>query len=155
MKTIPLTQGKEAVVDDSDHVALSRFRWYAVKNTNGVSVRWYAARCEWGRRVYMHQVLSGAPEVDHRDGDGLNNRRTNLRAAAHWQNAGNQRKKASASASRFKGVTKAGRRWRAVLQRLGKNRHLGYFDTEEAAASAYAREARAVFGDFARHDGVL
>src|SRR5581483_10784361 len=96
MKKIPLTQGKIALVDDADFEWLSQWKWCAQKSfTREV---WYAvshisnpAPPPRQRRLIMHRLIVGAAlggEVDHRDGDGLNNQRFNLRQADH---AGNMR----------------------------------------------------------------
>jgi hypothetical protein len=84
MKTIPLTQGKVAIVDDEDYERISSHKWYAQKTVRG---GWYAARRgettkgKW-ETFYLHREIlrvSMHPEVDHIDGDGLNNQRSNLR----------------------------------------------------------------------------
>lgn len=86
LKTIPLTQNKVVTVDDSDFETLSKFSWHAAKRGQ----RFYAARREgWkGPMVYMHRQLvgRGGLDVDHIDGDGLNNQRKNLRAVTRLQN---------------------------------------------------------------------
>jgi hypothetical protein len=152
MKTIPLTQGKVALVDDEDYEWLSRWKWYAILNGH----TWYAARKDCSgdrpRAVSMHRQIMGEPEgkVDHIDGDGLNNQRGNLRLATDPQNLWNSRKRRGSS--KFKGVywTKRNKRWRAAITHLGVKKHLGYFDSEEAAARAYDRAAKEFFGPFAR-----
>lgn len=88
--------------------------------------------------------------IDHRDGDGLNNRWANLREASKVENAGNVRAK-SRNTSGFKGVSqKSNGRYRASIQSHGKWRHLGTFVTAEEAHSAYAAAAAEAFGEFAR-----
>jgi hypothetical protein len=85
--------------------------------------------------------------VDHRDGDGLNCRRQNLR---HVTNSLNQANKHHVwSASKFKGVTKRATRWRAYITVDGKFRSLGSHATAEEAARAYDKAAREAFGEFA------
>lgn len=150
---IPLTQGKVAIVDDEDvERVLASGKWGASRRAD----TWYA--CRDGPRprrlkVYMHRVVLGLgpddPDVDHVDGDGLNNRRSNLRLATASQNLGNQR--ARAHSSRFKGVyrNKQGR-WQTQISVEGVKRHLGTFDTEEEAGSVYDAAARSLFGEFAR-----
>ena len=87
------------------------------------------------------------PEVDHKDGNPMNNDHTNLRWCDHSNNLGNARKRRSAS-SRFKGVSwvKPLRKWVAYFKR----ECLGYFDSEEEAAQAYNKRATEVFGEFAK-----
>jgi hypothetical protein len=87
--------------------------------------------------------------VDHRDGDGLNNMRSNLRFATSRQNAMN-RSKWKSSDSRFKGVHRDGKRWRAIITLGGKRIHLGCFASDEEAALAYNDAALANYGEFAK-----
>lgn len=98
----------------------------------------------------MHALITGWPRVDHRDGNGLNNQRTNLRQATALQNMWNRRKTAAA-ASRYKGVTwyRPTKRWTAAIRVGGRVRYLGYFRDEQAAARAYDTAAREVHGEFA------
>jgi hypothetical protein len=103
-----------------------------------------------GRRVYMHRMLvPGAERVDHRDGNGLNNQRANLRACTHAENMRNQRPQRG---RRFKGAYPAkGGRWRSYIKPPGQAlRSLGTFATEEEAARAYDSAALAAYGEFAR-----
>ena len=88
--------------------------------------------------------------VDHRDCDGLNNQRSNLRVCSVAQNAMNQRKKASAS--KYKGVwlTKGVRKFGASIKIQQKRIYLGCFKTLEDAARAYDIAAKIYFGEFAR-----
>lgn len=147
MKKIPLTQGKVAIVDDGDHSNLSQFKWYAHREKR----TWYARTNlkdpdGKSRTIRMHQLLLKAPLVDHRDGDGLNNRRGNLRPCTFSQNAMNRR-----SRKTFKGVflDKRDGRWMAVIRTGGRNIALGRFKTRRAAAEAYDGAARRLFGEFA------
>ena len=101
----------------------------------------------------MHRVILDAPAwrgVDHVNGNGLDNRRANLRFADQTFNQANARRGRS-STSRYKGVTlvKKSGRWLAQTTRNGKTVFLGYHDTEEAAALAYDAYAREAFGEFA------
>lgn len=94
----------------------------------------------------MHSELTGWDRVDHTDGDGLNNRRSNLRRATRSQNGANSRPYVRRS-SEFKGLRQERNgAWTARVQR----RHVGTFKTEEAAALAYDIEAARVFGEYAR-----
>ena len=90
-------------------------------------------------------------EIDHRDGDGANNRWENLRPASSSQNKQNTQRRRD-NRSGFKGVSWIAEksRFRAEIKIAGKARHLGYFRTAEAAHAAYSNAARDVFGDFAR-----
>lgn len=144
--TIPLTRGLVAVVDDADAPAvLGAGNWHAADCDR----HWYARRF-WGRRsVYLHTFLTGWPLVDHVDGDGLNNRRANLRPATGSQNNANSRPQ---SGRDYKGVSYYRRtgRFRAYVTVSGVHRHLGYFDSPELAAAAYDVAAIALHGEYAR-----
>ena len=106
------------------------------------------------KKVLMHRLIMNAQateDVDHRDGNGLNNRRKNLRPATVSQNLGNMRRLRSDCSSGFKGVTyirKLGK-WQARIQFQGKRTVLGCFATKELAAQAYDEAAKRIFGEFA------
>jgi hypothetical protein len=106
----------------------------------------------------MHRVILAAPngvEVDHRSGDGLDNRRANLRLATHAQNHQNRTRKILGCTSRHKGVHMHCGRWQAriadgpVVDGHAKRRSLGHFDSEDAAGRAYDAAALVSFGEFA------
>lgn len=105
-----------------------------------------------GGTRFLHRVLLGEPpcEVDHRNGNGLDNRRSNLRLATHAQNLANTRPRIGTS-SRFKGVSwfRSKRRWEAYICVERQKRRLGYFHDEEAAARAYDAAALEAWGEFA------
>jgi hypothetical protein len=157
MREIILTQGKVAIVDNEDYEWLSQWKWYAVKHRYKYGVRWYAIRAEYtngqNARISMHREIAaraGLPFVDHRDRDGLNNRRKNLRPCTNSQNQAN-RKKTPGASSRFKGVTwnKNLSKWQAQICCNGKASYLGVFATETEAARAYDAAAQERFGEFA------
>lgn len=149
IRYIPLTQGRVAVVDASDYAWLSLHKWHLV-NPRG---RCYAGRCCHGKRVSMHreimQPLDGYV-VDHIDGDGLNNRRSNLRICTVRQNLQNQAK-APGCSSQYKGVHRDKRtgKFTAEIRPGRKQIHIGSFDDEIEAARAYDRKAIEFFGEFA------
>lgn len=150
MKEIPLTHGYMALVDDEDYERLAAFRWGVLARAGYTA---YAIRHVGRYPVYMHRDVIGAPlgvGVDHIDGDGLNNRRANLRLANHAQNGANA--KVKTRTSQFKGVYLDRRqgKWRAQIREDGGSRALGSFASEEDAARAYDRAAVRVFGVFAR-----
>lgn len=148
---IPLTQGKTAIVDAADYALVKDFNWYAVKNSG----HFYAGRTdpETRRILFLHHVIGGRPvdgkETDHRDGDGLNDRRKNLRDATKGQNMAARHK--SKNLTGAKGVTlvrKLGK-YSVELQKDNKRIRVGLFLTVEEAAAAYDAAALQHFGEFA------
>lgn len=151
---IPLTQGKFAIVDDQDYEYLSQFHWLYKKSPGtGYAQRFYYDSRHYRRTVFMHREILKAPpdmDVDHRDGDGLNNQRLNLRLATEAENNRNTSGQAR-RASRYKGVYRsAGAGWTARIQVDRRKIHLGTFPTQRMAAVAYNQAAVKHFGRFAR-----
>ncbi len=148
-KLIPLTQGKFTIVDGEDYERLSKYKWHVI-NAPRTS---YAGRHVKGRVVRMHrQILNGPGHlfVDHRDNNGLNNRRSNLRPCTNTENTRNRRGVRNTS-SRYKGVywSKYHNKFKACINADGKRYHLGHFKSEIAAAKAYDKKAIELFGEFA------
>jgi len=140
-KIIPLTQGKVAIVDDEDYEYLNQFKWYARKHRN----TFYAARNIYrnGKQTVlsMHTAVMGRKkglEIDHINGNGLDNRRSNLRFVTHRQNLQNRH---TAKTSKYPGVnwSKIAHKWRAYIEINGKQIHLGYFNNEYEAYLAYQK----------------
>lgn len=145
---IPLTQGQVALVDAISYSLIADKLWYAWWSRSSNSF-YGMTNVRIGTRrtaVYMHRILVEGAEIDHADGDSLNNVRDNLRQATRSGNNANS--KPRGGVSRYKGVSlqSKSRRWRARVAR----HHLGTFDTEELAAIAYDKASRALFGEFAR-----
>lgn len=141
---IPLTRGMVALVDKEDYEKLSKHKWQAVKSTGGRD-RFYVTRSITinGKRqaVRMHRSIMNAPQgmdVDHIDGNVLNNTRKNLRICTHSQNLMNRGVDGN-NTSGFKGVSfnKQTNRWRARIKINGSTKHLGYFSTAIEAYKAY------------------
>lgn len=153
MKHIPLSQNKTALVDDADHESLVRFEWFALE----VNGNWYAARKVKveGRQatVYMHRQILGhsaLPLIDHKDRNGLNNTRANLRFATRAQNMANTGKQRR-NTTGFRGVTwiaKLGK-WRAQIGFENRKIAAGCHASIVDAAKAYDAKARELFGEFA------
>lgn len=148
MKEIPLSRGIVALVDDADFEWLNQYKWH-VSPSDGKHL--YAAARINGKYIRMHKVLSPDVMVDHRDGNGLNNQRLNLRPATDAQNSRNTKKR-NGTTSRFKGVywDKQHRKWRTQIAVLPKRFHIGLFHSEEEAAKAYDSAAMRLFGEFAK-----
>lgn len=155
MKEIPLTQGLVALVDDEDYEELMQYKWHACKH----KYTYYAFR---NHQVYpgyrisvrMHRQIMRAQAneiIDHINGNGLDNRKENLRIVSSSQNAANRRAHAG-SKSRFKGVSwhKQHGKWAAYICYNYKHKHIGLFRDEIEAAIAYDRKAIELFGEYAR-----
>lgn len=157
MKTIPLSRGLEAIVSDEDFELISAHTWHANLGGGGIPYAYTNIRKPDGgyRRVSMHQLLLGGRprcDIDHINGNGIDNRRENLRHCTHRQNVWNQ--KSRGGRSQYRGVvydTGSPRKpWRALLG-VGYERYrLGRFRTEIEAALAYDKKAVEVYGEFAR-----
>lgn len=161
---VPLTQGKVALIDDDDLALIEPYRWYARRQRSRAEI-WYAMTnvprtgTQGGRgnltTLMMHRLLLGATDrsvqVDHRDHDGLNNQRANLRRATPSQNMANQRKRSRPTSSRYKGVYWSNTYgcWIAEITGPTGKKHLGRHPTEVGAAKAYDLAAADLFGEFA------
>lgn len=149
-KNIALSQGKVALVDDTDHQWLSQWKWHY--HCMGYAAR--HIRCNGKRTtIAMHQMILNPPlglEPDHINGNGLDNRRSNLRLCTRRQNNMNAKKQAGCS-SIYKGVSwhKHSRQWRAQIRINSQQHHLGLFNDEREAAIVYDKAALEHFGEFA------
>jgi len=149
IRYIPLTRGKVAIVDASDYIWLSLHTWH-VQAPGG---KHYAARRRHDKVITMHREIMVPLDwyvVDHIDGDGLNNRRSNLRICTRQQNYCN-RAKAPGCSSIYKGVhlhIKTGK-YLVSIRFQGERTYLGSFDDEIEAARAYDRKAVELFGQYA------
>ncbi len=150
---IELGRDYRAIVDSDtfERLRLGDYRWRPQVHKRAGKV--YAqAHCA-GQTFYLHRVVAGAIKgqmVDHKDGDGLNNRGSNLRLATPGQNSANQAKHKK-NTTGFKGLfwSPSSRKWCAQIGRSGVKYYLGAFDHRERAAEAYDRAALALFGEFA------
>jgi len=153
MKKIVLNNNMVATVDDEDFEYLNQFTWRGFQRKN----TWYAERTDRStpirKTVYMHREITGAPEdmkVDHKDRNGLNNTRENLRVCTNSQNCKN-RVKSKSNTTGYKGVGACGNgKFKATIGNDSKLIHLGIFDTKEDAARAYDEAAKKLHGEFAK-----
>lgn len=154
MRTIPVGGGHHAIVDDADFALVGHLRWHRLKRKDGglYAVRSQTRRPDGSRpTVLLHREIMRPPagmEVDHINGDTLDNRRCNLRICTHQQNQCNADRKNTMSG--VKGVVRDGNRWRAIIQVCGRRINLGGFDQKEDALRAYNDAAITNHGSFAR-----
>jgi hypothetical protein len=137
-KEIILTKNMKVIVDSEDFAWLSNIHWQAAKGHDT-----YYASSSHG---LMHRLLFpdiGTNCIDHLNGNGLDNRKCNLRIATKAQNAMNIRKE------KLKGITRHGEKWVAQIMINGKSEYLGIFDTNDEAALEYDQAAYRFFGEFA------
>lgn len=150
---IPLTQGYVTRIDDADRAFTDGRKWHAVARPYKRTV--YARAKINGRNVNLHNLLCPDwEEVDHADGDGLNNCRSNLRDGAAFRNNANMRMR-STNTSGYKGVHRAGGAWLATVTLDRKQMRLGTFNSPEEAAYAYDQAAVSLFGEYAKTNAML
>ena len=142
MKQIQLTQGKVALVDDDVYEWAKDYKWFAhFDNGNWYACRGFTKGYKQYSMMKLHHAIIGFPldgfEVDHIDGDGLNNQRSNLRFVDDRGNGQNQH--LNNKTSKYVGVCwyKSRKKWRALIRINGKQKHLGFFNVEEEAAEVY------------------
>ena len=150
-KTIPLTKGYSAIVDAEDYEWLMRWKWHVCECTTVYAMRNSKPDAD-GRRhhIMMHREIAKTPkgmETDFKNGDGLDNRKENLRNCTRSQNQHN-RNPNKRGASKYKGVYRMGKKWAASLQIDKKRIFLGTFVDEKAAGAAYAFRAQIEFKEF-------
>lgn len=152
--SIPLTQNKFALIDEDDLALVSPYRWRVLKGKKAKKLYAYTGGYPGVPALAMHRLIMNAPtdrDVDHINGDSLDNRRSNLRVATESENGAN-REPNRVNSSGYKGVTwqKNIGKWQAQIKCRGKNIYLGLYDDPANAALAYDSKALEVFGDFAR-----
>lgn len=159
---IQLKGGLTAVVDAVDYPLVAG-RYWMTQRASSRLIYARAADFDNGGNILMHRAIMGfekgdGKQVDHQDGNGLNNRRSNLREATRNQNGMNRRKGRRPTSSRFKGVSLSkcprengylSKPWRVMIHVEGRNLTVGHFETEEEAALAYNEAAREHYGEFA------
>ncbi len=154
---VPLNHGRYALVDAEDLARVAAYRWYAAEEDG----RWHAQRgervTEGGRTrvriVRMHRFILDVPPDVHVapvNGDGLDNRRSNLRVSTPREDQARRRLNRN-NTSGYRGVSWHGPlgKWRAGIVKRPLRLHIGYYATAEAAARAYDAKARELFGEAA------
>ena len=153
MKQIPLTQEKFTLVDDDMFDYLNQWKWCVKKDKHLFYAVRGPERNGINKQILMHRVIMTPPkdlEVDHRNSDGLDNKRQNLRICTHSQNQQNARKRSNCT-SKHKGVCwhKSYKKWRANIMIKGRNIYLGCRESEIECAQLYDKKAIELFGEFA------
>lgn len=150
---IPLTQGKEATIDSEDWDTVRPYSWRAAKYVRKNGDLWYAQTIvrKHGKRLTlrMHRLILNAPPeqmIDHKDRDGLNNQKENLRFATPQQNSLNSQR--ARGKTGFLGVYKVGNKYRVQVKVGKKNRTCGYYDTPWDAAVARDMFAKKLQDEF-------
>jgi len=152
MKTIGLTCSKVAIVDDDTFDYLNQWKWQY--DGHGYASRRETIGYKKSKTVLMHREIIGTPkgmETDHINGNGLDNRKSNLRICTTSQNGMNRDKQLN-NTSGYKGVRfdKRGGKWQAYIRFDHKFVHLGLFIDAKEAAKAYDIAALRLFGKFAK-----
>jgi len=150
-KEIPLTKGLVAIVDDDDFDLIKKYKWRAL---TGKGLQYAVTSTFPLKSMSMHRLIINAPDgkqVDHIDGNGLNNRKSNLRLCTHSQNQRNS-KLSSMNTSGYRGVyfDKYHRKWAAEISVNNKILKLGRFFSKVEAAKAYDKAAVEYGGEFAK-----
>lgn len=137
VEIIELSQNQITVVDLDIAEAYGDLAWHAKRHGK----TFYARHCENGLNVYLHGLIMQPPkglEVDHIDGNGLNNLRSNLRIVTRRQNMQNQHGIQKTSAHRGVYWNPAANKWQAYVHYGNKTKYLGVYHSQEDAA--YVRE---------------
>lgn len=157
---IPLSGGGVTIVDRDDYDLVKSFRWWNWKTGNSSYARTKRMVDSASYCLLLHRIIMNpAPDmqVDHINGNGLDNRKCNLRICTQKENIRNSRKKSNSLSSKYKGVcwkTREGKWWSSIIVD-GHRKHLGYFTAEIDAAIAYNKAASIYFGEFARLNEVV
>ena len=157
-KQIPLTQGQFAIVDDEDFEMVCQQKWHLMRQKRkNYAISSVYLRPKGGtyimQTLYLHRFIMRPPkgmEIDHKDHNGLNCQRDNMRICTHAENDRNSRSHVN-STSKYKGVfhDRLKGRWKASIRCNQRNINLGYFSSEVEAAQAYDAKAKEMFGEFA------
>lgn len=140
----------KVIFDKEDLNIFMLFNWSVL--SSGKKKYLYKGVCKKGEKtktVLLHRLIMNAPkgmEVDHINGNGLDNRKSNLRLCDKSQNGINRGPNKN---GKLKGITKINNRWMARVNYYNKNIYIGLFKTPIDAAKAYNKKAKELFGEFA------
>lgn len=140
-----------AMVDDEDYEMVNEYKWHYHHDSYAVTT-WskVAGRVKF---LLMHRLILGelvrGKVTDHINGNGLDNRRENLRVCSQSENTCNQ-KQSKSNTSGYKGVFLQGKKWKTQIRINGKTHYIGYFSDKIEAARAYNEAAKKYHGEFAR-----
>lgn len=155
MKILPLSQGMNAVVDDDDFLRFGCFKWSASrrKHTYYAMRNGHRKEGRYMKRIYLHREIMGNPKnklVDHKDQNGLNCAKNNLRLCSRSQNAMNTRSISSANKSGHRGVywSRAAGKWAVQINIHKKPTYLGLFSRLTDAVERYRSANKKYFGSF-------
>ena len=142
--------GVYAIIDGADASFVLQHNWYLLKRKSSPKLS-YVYACINRKTVFLHRFLLNPPpkiDVDHIDGDGLNNTRRNIRVCSRSENNHNQHNQRPGKQSKYIGVTMGkGGRWVAQIRKDRKTYKLGTFPTEDAAHEAYLLASVKLYGD--------
>ncbi len=149
MKTIKLTKNKYAIIDDDQYDSLSLYKWHAALRMKS---KWYAVTTINGKKMSMHRFLLEPPkglEIDHINGNSLDNRISNLRSCTHAQNMRNRKLNIN-NKTGYKGVfmSSSKNKYRAQIRANGIAIHLGYFENALDAYKSYLSAATKIDKSF-------
>ncbi len=155
---VPLSSGNTSIIDLEDIEQAAKYNWIESKNgrtSYAHNISYPNGKHNLCRDISLHRLILNAinsiMQVDHIDGDGLNNRRSNLRLCEPKNNYCNRKLNAN-STTKYKGVRlhKPTGKWMSHIKHNGKQIHLGYFIALDDAAKAYDEKAVELFGEFAK-----
>jgi hypothetical protein len=140
------------LIDDEDHIYFKSHQWHIHKCKTNLYLRGYKKGNRKNGLIYYHRMITNAPknmDVDHINGNGLDNTKDNLRICNRSQNNAN-RKAVQSKSSNFKGVhfEKHSKKWRAEITKDGVRYTLGRFLNQNDALNAYMKKSKELFGEY-------